>query len=158
MSDGGDPEEPRGTVGPTGPAGPSIFAAVGLLAGWAVRPLSIRAGAAEPRVTWLAIGLVWFLAAVVGGAAWATWRVRRERLRLEPHRAVNRLVLGKACALVGAALAGGYAGFALAHVNVADAGNATTQLVHAVLAALGGVALMVAALLLEHACRVPPEA
>jgi hypothetical protein len=157
VSDGGDPEEPRGTVRPTGPAGPSIFAALGLVAGWAVRPLTLRTGVVEPRVTWLAIGLVWFLAAVVAGAAWSTWRARRERIRLEPHRAVNRLVLGKACALVGAALAGGYAGFALAHINVPDAGNAATQLWHAVLAALGGVALLVAALLLEQACRVPPE-
>ena len=44
---------------------------------------------------------------------WRTWRevhVRRERL--EPHRAVNRLVLARACALVGALVAGGYLGYA----------------------------------------------
>lgn len=157
MSSDPDPEEPRGTVRPTGPAGPSVFAAIGLVAGWLVRPLSIRAGAAEPRVSWLGIGLVWFLAAAVAGAAWSTARARRTGVRLEPHRAVNRLVLGKACALVGAALAGGYAGFALAHLGVADSGAATTQLWHGLVAALGGVAMLVAALLLEQACRVPDD-
>lgn len=157
MSGDHDPDEPRGTVRPTGPAGPSIFVGIGLVGGWLVRPLSLRIGAAEPRVTWLGIGLVWFLAATVAGAAWSTWRARKAGLRLEPHRAVNRLVLGKACVLVGAALAGGYAGFALAHLGVVDAGAATTQLWHALVAALGGVAMLVAALVLEQACRVPPE-
>ncbi|MGN6783418.1 MAG: DUF3180 domain-containing protein [Marmoricola sp.] len=152
-----DPEQPRGTVRPTGPAGPSVFAGIGLIGGWLVRPLSIQGGAAEPRVTRLGIGLVWFLAAAVGGAAWSTWRARTSGPRLEPHRAVNRLVLGKACALVGAALAGGYAGFALAHLGVADAGAATTQLWHAVVAARGGGGMLVAALLLEQACRVRDE-
>ncbi|MGN6251172.1 MAG: DUF3180 domain-containing protein [Marmoricola sp.] len=157
MSADRDPEEPRGTVHPTGPAGPSVFAGLGLVAGWVVRPLSLRAGAAEPHVGWTTVGVVWFLASIVAGAAWTTWRMGRARVRLEPHRAVNRLVLGKACALVGAALAGGYAGFALAHLNVPDAGQASTQLLHAAIAALGGVAMLVAALLLELACRVPPD-
>ena len=38
--------------------------------------------------------------------------------RLEPHQAVNRLVLARACALVGALVAGGYVGYALSWVGV----------------------------------------
>ncbi len=38
--------------------------------------------------------------------------------RLEPHQAVNRLVLARACALVGALVAGGYLGYALSWLGV----------------------------------------
>jgi hypothetical protein len=144
----------NGTVHPTGPGPLAAFAAAGLVVGWAARPLSIHFGTTEPRVTWLSIGLVYFIAAVIGGAAYQTWRARRDGVRLEPHRAVNRLVLGKTCALVGATLAGGYFGFALAHVGVSDSDQATTQLWHSVVAGCGGVLVLVAALLLEQACRV----
>jgi hypothetical protein len=144
----------NGTVHPTGPGPIAAFAAAGLVVGWALRPLSIRLGTTEPQVTWLSIGLVYFIAAVIGGAAYQTWRARRDGVRLEPHRAVNRLVLGKTCALVGATLAGGYFGFALAHVGVSDSDSATTQLWHSLVAGFGGVLVLVAALLLEQACRV----
>ena len=40
------------------------------------------------------------------------------------HQAVNRLALGKACALVGALLLGGYLGYALAQLGVGDAASA----------------------------------
>lgn len=149
------PPEPRnGSVRPTGPGPLSVFGGVGLVVGWAIRPLGIQLGTTEPQVTWLSIGLVFFVAAVVGFAAYHTWRVRRDGIRLEPHRAVNRLVLAKTCALVGAGLAGGYFGFVLAHVGVTDSDRTTTQMWHAGLAAFGALLIVVAALLLEQACRV----
>lgn len=143
-----------GTVHPTGPGPLSFFGAFGLVTGWAVRPVTIRLSSPEPRVTWLSIGIVMFIAAVIGGVAYQTWRARRDGVRLEPHRAVNRLVLGKTCALVGAGIAGGYCGFALAHLGVSDSPGVNTQLWHSVVAGCGGILVMVAALLLEQACRV----
>ena len=78
--------------------------------------------------------------------------MRREWL--EPHRAVNRLVLAKSCALVGALVAGGYAGYAVSWIGLdaelADAAGRT----------LGrwrrsaGLVDRLAAVLLERACRV----
>lgn len=153
----GEPEPsgpPRGTVHPTGPGPVAIFAGIGLLIGWSIRPGSMWLNSTEPRVTWLAIGIAYFLAAGVGGAAYHTWWTRRRGVRLEPHRAVNRLVLGKTCALVGAAMAGGYFGFALAHLGVSDSDRASVQFWHSTIAGFGGVLLLVAALLLEQACRV----
>ncbi|WP_310961475.1 DUF3180 domain-containing protein [Nocardioides terrisoli] len=144
----------RGTVGLTGPGPLCVFGAIGLVAGWGLRALAIRMGRAEPEVTWLSIGIVFFIAAVIGGAAYHTWRTRRDGIRLEPHRAVNRLVLGKTCALVGAGIAGGYFGFALAHLGVTDSSGANAQLWHSVVAGCGGILVMVASLLLEQACRV----
>ncbi|MGH3412175.1 MAG: DUF3180 domain-containing protein [Marmoricola sp.] len=147
-------EEPQGSIHATSVAALCVFAAVGLIVGWAIRPLSLGTGHGEPAVSWLPIGLVWFLAAIVAGTAYFTWRTHRARLRMEPHRAVNRLVLGKACSLVGALLAGGYFGFALAHLGVSASDQAGTQLWHSVVAGAGGIVTMVAALLLEQACRV----
>lgn len=147
--------EPPGRIRPTHPAALALCLVLGLVGGWLVRPVSLRLGVAEPNVGWAAIGLVWFLGAIVSGSAYLTWRtLHQQHRRLQPHQAVNRLVLGKACALVGAVVAGGYFGFAIAHIGVTDSDLASLRLWHAVAAGVGGLVVMVAALLLEHACRV----
>ena len=65
-------------------------------------------------------------------------------------------MLGKACALAGALVAGGYLGYALAQLGV-DQPAAEARLWRSLLAAAAGLAVCIAALLLELACRVPPE-
>jgi hypothetical protein len=90
----------------------------------------------------------------VGTTAWQTWRtVHVRRDRLEPHRAVNRLVLGRASALVGALVAGGYAGYAVSWIGSA-AELADQRMLRSALAAACGVLMVVAGLFLERACRV----
>jgi hypothetical protein len=132
------------------------FGVVGLVLGWALRPVALRLGYVEPAVPLASAALLAFVAAVIGYAAWSTRRlVRRHRQDLPHHQAVNRLVLGKACALAGALVGGGYWGYALAQVGVGDP-LAGTRLWHSALAGVTGIAVMVASLLLEHACRVPP--
>jgi hypothetical protein len=150
-----EPELPEGRIRPTGPA-PLVAAGVlGLVLGWAVRPLCLRFGYAEPTVSLLAIVLLFFVAAIVGGSAYLTRRtVQRDRLALDHHQFVNRLVLGKACALVGAFLTGCYFGYAVAQLGVGDPAS-VTRLWRSALAALGALAVTAAALLLELACRVP---
>lgn len=152
-----DDEPPRGRLEPSGPGPLAIFGGIGLILGWGLREIALRTGNTEPRVSWVSVAIVFFLAALVGWAAFQTARARRERVRLPSHRAVNRLVLGKTCALAGALLAGGYFGFALAHIGAAGGEATTRQLWFSVAGGVGGLALMVAALLLEQACRVPPE-
>ena len=146
-----------GRIRPTGP-GPLVSAGVvGLVVGWAVRPLCLRLEYAEPNVSLLSIGLLFFGAAIIGGSAYLTHRtVQRDRIALAPHQAVNRLVLGKACALVGALLTGGYLGYAVAQLGVGDPA-AELRLWRSVVAALGAAAVTAAALLLELACRVPRD-
>jgi hypothetical protein len=160
VSDADGPEEPEGpggTVRITGPAPLAVLGIVGLVGGWSIRPLSIRMGFLEPSVTIASIAALFFVAAVVGGSAYLTRRVvRRDRAALAHHQAVNRLVLGKACALAGALVAGGYLGFALAQLGVGEPA-ADQRLWRALVAGVAGLLVCVAALLLELACRVPPE-
>ena len=73
---------------------------------------------------------------------------------IAPHQAVNRLVLAKACALAGAAVAGGYLGYALSWVGVDEAELAGERLLRSGLAGLAGVAIVAGSLMLERACRV----
>ncbi|HET9501312.1 MAG TPA: DUF3180 domain-containing protein [Marmoricola sp.] len=143
---------------PLGPGPLVVLGLVGLVGGWLVRPMSIRAGNVAPSVPPVSIGLIFFAAAIVAMAAYFTWRtVHRERKRLPTHQAVNRLVLARACALVGATVLGGYLGNAISHLGVGE-GHALLQLWLSLAAAVGGAVLTTAGLLLERACRVPKQA
>lgn len=153
---GGTPDgEQPGSVRPTGHRSLAVLVVVGLLGGWSVRLLALRTSRPEPDVPWTSVALLALTAAILATTALLTRRVvRRDRGRLPHHHAVNRLVLAKASALVGALLLGGYSGYTLAQVGVATPGSGT-RLALAGLAALAALAMTVAALLLEHACRVP---
>ena len=65
---------------------------------------------------------------------------------------VNRFVAGRASALAGALVAGAYVGYALSWVGVAAEGG-PDRMIHAGAAALAAVAMTVAGVLLERACR-----
>jgi hypothetical protein len=130
---------------------------VGLVVGWSIRGQAIRNDDPAPGVSWLAVGVAFFVAAVVGGVALLTWRsVQRDHHHLSAQQGVARLVLGKAIARLGALGVGAYVGIAISNLGVSGE-QATTTIVHALLAALGAAAALAAGLLLEHACRVPPE-
>lgn len=128
---------------------------VGLVLGRALRPVSIRLDGTAPTVGWLPVLALAFVALVVGSVAWSTHRsLHRRRERLQPHHAVNRLVLAKSCALAGALVAGGYFGYALSWLGRTEAELAHQRVTHALFGGLAGVALVVGSLLLERACRV----
>jgi hypothetical protein len=147
--------QPEGHVGPTRPGTVVGSVLVGLVAGWLVRPVSIRIDSTAPTVGWLPVVTLGFVAAAMGWVAWSTYRLmHRRHERLEPHKAVNRLVLGKACAVTGALVAGGYLGYAISWIGLTDAALARERVVHSLLAALAGALLVVGSLLLERACRV----
>jgi lysylphosphatidylglycerol synthetase-like protein (DUF2156 family) len=149
-----EPPEPFGSLRPTSPVVLAGWAVVGLAGGWLVHPLAERMSGTAPIVSWLQPLALFLVAAILGMTAQATWRtvqVRRERL--QPHQAVNRLVLARACAFVGALAAGGYLGYALSWLGV-EAELADQRLVRSLVAAAGSVLVVVTALLLERACRV----
>jgi hypothetical protein len=162
-----DEEEPEPTsarLRPTQPGPLVALALVGMVAGWSVRPVSVWAGRPAPQVSWLPpLGLL-LLAVTIGWTAWLTYRSLHRRhptrdagLRpLAPHQAVNRLALAKACALIGALVAGGYLGFCLSWLGV-RAETAGTRVVTGLASAAAAGLLVVASLLLERACRVPPS-
>jgi MFS family permease len=151
----GEEPQPPGHIRTTRPATVTAFALAGLVLGWALHPVSVRVQGTAPTVGWLPVLALAFVALVVGSVAWSTYRsLHRRHERLEPHHAVNRLVLAKACALAGALVAGGYFGYALSWVGIAEAELARQRLVRAVVGGGAGLALVVGSLLLERACRV----
>ncbi len=94
------------------------------------------------------------MVAILAGTAWSTYRavhVRRERL--EPARAVNRLVLARACAYVGGLVGGAYLGYAASWLG-ASSELADQRVLRGGLAGLAGVLVAITSLLLERACRV----
>jgi hypothetical protein len=149
---GGEPSS--GRLRPTSGGALTAWALVGLVGGWLLRPLAERFRDTAPIVTWAQPLALLLVAAILGATAYLTWRVVHvQHQRLEPHQAVNRLVLARACALVGALVAGGYLGYALSWVGV-DTELASQRVWRSVVAALAGVAIVLTSLLLERACRV----
>ncbi|MGA8847930.1 MAG: DUF3180 domain-containing protein [Nocardioides sp.] len=147
MSDG------SGSWRPTSAPALAVWGIVGLVVGWLVHPMSDRVGT-PPGVTWTQPVLLALVAVIVAGAAWTTWRVvhvRRESL--EPHQGLNRLVLARASAYVGALAGGGYLGYALSWIGD-EAELADQRLGRSLVAAAAGVGVVIASLLLERACRV----
>ena len=133
-----------------------VAALLGGLAGWLLAVTTQAFDVLPPIIPWSApIGLV-VVAALVGAIAWGTHqRLQVRRERMEPSRAVAFLVLGKASALGGALVAGGYLGFALVFVTRFASEGPRERVIRSLVAVAGGIALAVAGLLLERACRVP---
>lgn len=153
-SDASGPGGSGGSLQPTSVQVLLALGAVGLVLGWLVRPVAERLDTTAPIVTWAqptALGLV---AAILGGTAWLTHRtVHVHRRRLVPHQAVNRLVLARACALVGALIGGVYLGYGLSWVGLA-AELAGQRAVRSGAAGVACLLICVTGLLLERACRV----
>lgn len=129
---------------------------VGVAVGWAWHAAADTISHARP-VGWLQTFVLWFLAALLGGLALMTRRAVRDLAgTIDPERMVNRLVLGRACTIAGALLAGGHLGYAIPWWT----GNPDLRLERvgiAGLAALGGLLVLLGGKLLEWACRVPPS-
>jgi ABC-type sulfate transport system permease component len=107
-----------------------------------------------PRVTWFQPTALYLVAAILGYVARATHTALQQRRGgLRPHEAVNRLVLARACAIVGALVTGGYLGYAFTWVGL-RAELAGERIVPSLVAAVGALLTTGAALLLERACRV----
>ena len=155
--DPSDDQPSGGHLQPTSAGQVTAWAVVGLVGGWLLHPVAERINGTAPVVTWLQPIALFLVAAIVGGAAWTTWRavqVRREWL--EPQQAVNRLLLARSCALVGALVAGGYLGYAVSWVG-SDAALAGQRGWRSLTCGVAGGLIVVAAVLLERACRVRSE-
>jgi hypothetical protein len=152
-----EPGPPEGRLRTTGPGLVVGWALAGLVLGRLLRPLLTELDRTAPQIGWLQAGSLYLLAAVLCGVAWVTHRALQvRRVRLRPHEAVNRLVLAKACALVGSLVAGGYLGYALSWAGAA-AELSDERVTMSLVAAGGAVLTVVGSLLLERACRVSDD-
>ncbi|GAB7005927.1 hypothetical protein JCM18899A_34000 [Nocardioides sp. AN3] len=155
------PETPQppetGHLRPTGPGSITAWAVGGLVFGWVLHPVAERLRGTAPVVTWVQPLTLLLVAAIMGWTAWVTYRavqIRRERLL--SHQAVNRLVLARSCALVGALVAGSYLGYAVSWLGI-DAELAQQRVVRSLVAAIAGALICLGGLMLERACRVRPD-
>ena len=150
-------EEPSGgSIKITPPRALAVAALFGALAGWLVVAASNGFDLTPPQVPWTApVGLI-VIAALVGIFAYTTHaRIQVRKERMDPQRAVALLVLGKASALAGALVAGGYLAYAVMFVTRLDAEAPRDRVIRSAVAVVAGIGLAVAGLLLERACRVP---
>jgi Protein of unknown function (DUF3180) len=133
-----------------------VAALFGGLAGWLLVVITNAVDLTPPEVPWTApIGLV-VVAALVGALAYTTHqRIQVRHERVEPSRAVALLVLGKASALAGALVAGGYLSYGLMFLTRLDAAAPRDRVIRSAVAVAAGLALCAVGLLLERACRVP---
>ena len=147
-----------GSVNPTPFRALVVAALFGGLAGWLLVVTVNAFDVIPPEVPWTApIGL-FAVAALVGALAYLTHqRIQVHRERMEPQRAVAFLALGKASALAGALVAGGYFGFAVMFLTRLDAAAPRDRVIRSAVAIAAGVVLCVMGLLLERACKVPTE-
>jgi ABC-type Fe3+-siderophore transport system permease subunit len=145
-----------GSIKITPPRALAVAALFGALAGWLVVAATNSFDLVAPQVPWTAPVGVFLIAALVGVIAYSTHqRIHVRRQRIEPQRAVAFLVLGKASALAGALVAGGYLTYALMFITRLDAVAPRDRVIKSAVAAVAGVVLAIAGLLLERACRVP---
>jgi hypothetical protein len=129
---------------------------VGAVGAWLVVVITNAMDVTTPQVPWTAPIALILITALVGVLAYNTHqRIQVRRERMLPERAVAFLVFGKASALAGAVVAGGYLTFALMFVSRFDAEAPRERVIRSAVAVLAGVGLLVAGLLLERACKVP---
>lgn len=150
-----EPPEPRGTVQLTRVSTLIALSLVGFGFGVLIKPVFISARGVAPTVGWLSALVLAVVAVMIWISAWSTYNVvHRGRGRLQPHQAVNRLVLAKSCALVGALVAGGYFGYAVGWLDGTDTVLARQRVVHGLAAAAAAILVVVGSLLMERACRI----
>jgi hypothetical protein len=128
----------------------------GIIFGALLRPLFTRLDTMPPQVGWGAATMLFVIAAVIGGIAWNTWQsLHKKSQRMTSEYGVAMLALSRSTLIVGCLFGGTYAGYALSYVEDIDTPLGADRVLHSGFAALAGLLLVVAALLLERACRIP---
>jgi hypothetical protein len=102
--------------------------------------------------------MLFVVALLVGALAWTTWQaLHKKNERMTSDRGVKLLALSRSSLIVGGLFGGGYGGYALSYVRDLDTPLGSDRVWHAGFAGLAGLLLVVAALLLERACRIPGD-
>ncbi|MFI5429001.1 DUF3180 domain-containing protein [Aeromicrobium sp. UC242_57] len=131
---------------------------VGLVGGRLTPPLIVRFDGTVPRLGWAAPIMLLAAAVVVGMFAWKTWQsLHKKHERMTADYGIKMLSLAKSCAIVGAIVAGFYGGFAFAYLDALDSTLGHERFVRGLVAAVASLLLLIAALLLERACRLPED-
>lgn len=148
------PDDRAHRLKPMAPGPIAILAVIGLIGGWALHRIGDQQLTSTPDVGWVQVGVLWFLGAALAVTTVSTRRdLAAVPRRLTAPQAVNRLVMARTCALVGALVAGGYAGFTIGWIGTGAAELAAGRFLRSGLAALAGGVILIASVTLERACR-----
>lgn len=130
---------------------------IGALIGWSIGALTGRDGVpAEIAWSW-PLTLLAAAAALGCIAFFLHQRMQVQRVRFDDRQAVSWLALGKAAALLGSLMAGGYVGFAIRFLGQLQVEGPRERVVRSLVAIIASIAITVAALRIERACMVPPS-
>lgn len=150
------PAPPPGTVTTTPPLALATAALTGAGFGWLIVVVANSFGFVPPRIPWTTPVALFLVAALVGVLAYTTYqRIHVRHERVDAQRAVSFLVLGKACALAGALVAGGYLVYGLMFVTRFAADAPRDRVIKSAICVVAGIVMCIAGLLLERACKVP---
>lgn len=142
----------------TSPSTVVAFLVVALAAGFVFNAVlaSTQRPVAVPSIT---LGLVLLaIAAIVISLAVPVFRVARGRTkeRIDAYYATRVVLIAKASSLSGA-LFGGFVSGMLIYMLTRGVSVPASSLVPTVIGVVGGVVLLVAGLVAEHMCSIPPE-
>lgn len=134
-------------------------AAVSLVLSWAGIRAALDLGWALPSPPWPVVAVIVLLAVGTLAAAWPIrqWTAGNRDRRVDPLRAARTVALAKASVLTGAVVTGFWGAFALTVLPRVEVPAQTERAVATLLAVVASVALLVAGLLAERWCRIPPE-
>jgi len=128
----------------------------GVIIGTLVRPLAARMDATPPQIGWGPATMLFTIAALIAALAWNTWQsLHKKHERMTSDHGVKMLALSRSSLIVGGLFGGGYGGYAMSFVPDVDTQLGSARVWHAGAAAVAGLLLLVAALLLERACHIP---
>jgi hypothetical protein len=129
---------------------------VGVIIGTLARPLAARMDVTPPQIGWGPATMLFTIAILIGGLAWNTWQsLHKKHQRMTSDHGVKMLALSRSSLIVGGLFGGGYGGYALSFVPDVDTPLGSARVWHAGAAAVAGLLLVAAALLLERACHIP---
>lgn len=130
----------------------------GVIAGLLYAVAVMAAGGTPPVLTLAGPVALFVIVLALALAARYMGRVRRRTGPVDPHLAVRILALGRAGAVVGAALAGAFLGVGVQRVATGFAsGGGSRQLAYVGAGIVTGLAVTAAGLVVERACRNPDD-
>ncbi len=144
---------------PTKPQTLLLIALVTTVLGFALARVWEAAGARPLPVPWTAVLGMLVIAVAVLVVTWPVrrWNAGHRDRRLDPLRAARSVVLAKAASMCGALLGGWYLGQALVVLGDLGIEPRRERFAAAVLSVLAAVAVLVAGLVAERWCRLPPD-
>ncbi|MDN4475458.1 DUF3180 domain-containing protein [Demequina sp. SYSU T00192] len=131
-----------------------VLAAIMGVVAWGVSRTAVNSGASPLSVPWTVLAIAVAVGVVV---VWLGWTVRQYRRGKNPGlsglRAARTAVFAQAAAYTGAIITGAFGGYGLAIAVEWSHSPRREVAISAFIAAVGGIVLVVAALLAEHWCK-----